>query len=308
MARSLAKSTLKCYASAWSMFTTFCSAYLLSPLPAQVSTICAFIVYCFDTRHLQPASIHKLLSGVQFYARINNPDTQSFFSNPSIKLLLKGIAKSCPTSPDSRLPITLPILHQLVSTVRRGYISPYLDKLLETVFLTAFYGFMRCGEFTSPSPLFNPSVDLTLSDLTFSPSHFSIFLKHSKSDSLCHGTTVYISKLHGVFCPFSSMVEFIKLRHDRSLSSPLFLLPDGAPMCRQWFCCHLAAVLRRCNLPPAKYTAHSFRIGAATTAAHRGISTSAIKLLGRWSSEAYASYIRPSRHQVLDAQRAIAST
>lgn len=308
MEKSLAKSTLKCYSSAWLAFSTFCTSYLLSPLPISISTVCAFVTFCFDVRHLQPASIRRLLAGVQFYARLDNADSPSLFSNPSVRMLLKGIAKSSPSSPDSRLPITLDVLHKLVSTVRLGFLSPHVDKLLETVFLTAFYGFMRCGEFTSASPRFDPSYDLTLSDLTFTPSSFSIFLKHSKSDTLNRGTSVSIPRLHGDFCPFDSMVAYLNLRTDKTTSSPLFLLPDGAPMHRQWFCSQLSAVLRRCNLPPARYTAHSFRIGAATTAAQRGLSTSTIKTMGRWSSEAYASYIRPSRLQVLEAQRALSSS
>ena len=40
------------------------------------------------------------------------------------------------------------------------------------------------------------------------------------------------------------------------------------------------------------YAGHSFRIGAATTAAQRGIQDSLIKTLGRWESSAYTRYIR----------------
>ena len=39
------------------------------------------------------------------------------------------------------------------------------------------------------------------------------------------------------------------------------------------------------------YARHSFRIGAATAAAVVGIPTHTIKMLGRWSSGAYALYI-----------------
>ena len=42
----------------------------------------------------------------------------------------------------------------------------------------------------------------------------------------------------------------------------------------------------------ALYTGHSFRIGAATTAAQRGLQDSLIKVLGRWESAAYTVYIQ----------------
>ena len=50
-----------------------------------------------------------------------------------------------------------------------------------------------------------------------------------------------------------------------------------------------------CGLDPTKYAGHSFRIGAATSAASKGINDSTIKLLGRWESEAYQIYIRTPR-------------
>jgi len=41
-----------------------------------------------------------------------------------------------------------------------------------------------------------------------------------------------------------------------------------------------------------KYVGHSFRIGAANTAAQCGMEDSLIKTLGRWESSAYVRYIR----------------
>ena len=41
-----------------------------------------------------------------------------------------------------------------------------------------------------------------------------------------------------------------------------------------------------------KYSGHSFRIGAATTAAAVGVEDSMIKTLGRWKSAAYLAYVR----------------
>ena len=51
------------------------------------------------------------------------------------------------------------------------------------------------------------------------------------------------------------------------------------------------SVLQSREVEAAAYTGHSFRIGAATTAAARGLPDSLIKTLCRWESAAYMLYI-----------------
>ncbi len=55
------------------------------------------------------------------------------------------------------------------------------------------------------------------------------------------------------------------------------------------------SVLLLSGTPAENFSSHLFRIGAATTAAHKGLSQQQIQALGRWSSEAFKSYIRSDR-------------
>jgi hypothetical protein len=43
------------------------------------------------------------------------------------------------------------------------------------------------------------------------------------------------------------------------------------------------------------YSGHSFQIGAATTAGSVHVEDHLIKILGRWSSDAYCKYIRTEK-------------
>ena len=55
----------------------------------------------------------------------------------------------------------------------------------------------------------------------------------------------------------------------------------------------LKSVLIKPGSPADRYSPHSFRIGAPTTAGNISLSKQQIKMLGSWCSDAYQSYIRP---------------
>ena len=53
----------------------------------------------------------------------------------------------------------------------------------------------------------------------------------------------------------------------------------------------LRHLLQNAGFQPTAYASHSFRIGAATTAAAAGLPSWLIQTLGRWSSDCYKNYI-----------------
>ena len=76
----------------------------------------------------------------------------------------------------------------------------------------------------------------------------------------------------------------------------IIIIPEGTSLCPNPCRDMSNRVLGRCvsfaGLPLQCYTSHSFRIGAATSAAMGGYSDSQIQVIGRWTSHTFHSYRR----------------
>ena len=75
-------------------------------------------------------------------------------------------------------------------------------------------------------------------------------------------------------------------------------------MSRELFVARVRGALEQSRLQPQKFTGHSFRIGAATTAAARGVEDSLIKTLGRWKSSYL--YVRVPQERLAEMSRVLA--
>lgn len=72
---------------------------------------------------------------------------------------------------------------------------------------------------------------------------------------------------------------------------PLFMNQGNSPVSRSFFTDLLNRSLRTCGLNPALYKGHSFRIGAASFAADRGMSDAQIRALGLTHSLSISGYL-----------------
>ncbi|XP_061185469.1 uncharacterized protein LOC133193520 [Saccostrea echinata] len=118
-------------------------------------------------------------------------------------------------------------------------------------------------------------------------------IRQSKTDQLGNKATLFLFSTGGPACPVSTISNFLGVRTRGSPSANQFLVHfDGKPLTRYQFSALLAKTLQFCNIKNGRYRSHSFRIGAATEAAMRGIPDQIIKEWGRWKSGAYSSYIR----------------
>ena len=174
------------------------------------------------------------------------------------------------------------------------------------MFLLAFFGFLRCSEFTAQNSNYNPTAHPSLSDLTIHDHGTIIYtLKGSKS-SQHRLTPIYIFRVNSPISPYEPLVNHLRNRHSQQAlpSDPLFTDETGTIATRSWFLRHILATS---GFPANNFSGHSFRIGAASTAASRGLQDHTVQLLGRWSSQAYQNYIRSSLHDLRSAHNSLAT-
>ena len=79
---------------------------------------------------------------------------------------------------------------------------------------------------------------------------------------------------------------------------PFFKEQNGHPLTKSYFSQQIQTALQAIGLPYQNFAGHSFRIGAATTAARAGIKDSTIQAMGRWSSGVFLIYIRTPREEL----------
>ena len=89
-------------------------------------------------------------------------------------------------------------------------------------------------------------------------------------------------------------------------SGPLIRFVDKSPLTREKLNSRLQRIIAAGGWQ-GRYTLHSFRVGAATTAASLGFPDYLIKALGRWSSEAYQVYIKLPQHRLQLASTCLAT-
>lgn len=141
---------------------------------------------------------------------------------------------------------------------------------------------------------FDPQSHLAFSDMAIdsrtNPTALQVTVKASKMDPFRQGVTIHIGVAGGALCPVAAILNYMVARG--SAAGPLFVWDDGKYPTRARFVASIRAALTEAGYVAKDYAGHSFRIGAATTAAPRGIQDSLFKTLGRWESSAYTRYVR----------------
>ena len=261
---------------------------------------------------LKHQTIKCYLSAVrhaQIEAGLHDPFYNTDLSR--LEYVLKGIKReqaSKGITPKQRLPISPAILLQ-IKHLWDPYATDHNTAMLWAACCLGFFGFLRCAEFTCPSMhAYDSGMHLNLSDValdsTTNPTAIRVTIKQSKTDPFRRGINIFLGRTNQPLCPVLSMAAYLAIRS--ADPGPLFIFQDGTPLSRERLVKAVRSALLQCNIDPAQYNGHSFRIGAATAAAACGIPEATIKMLGRWKSSAYTLYIQTPRSELATISQSIA--
>ncbi|XP_065179961.1 uncharacterized protein LOC135810397 [Sycon ciliatum] len=238
------------------------------------------------TQSVRPVTIKVYLSAIK------NLHLELGYVDPTegahfLKRVVRGICRCHGVAAvRPRLPITFPILCSLVDTcLAAPTMCPHDKRCLHAAMLAVFFGFFRCGELLE--------APTTRGCLTFESGMLHGHLPRSKTDPSGEGTTVLIGPAVPPYCAVRAMLTYLTATASARPGSAVFILANGQRLNRSTFTAHVRTLLSTSGVANWQdYAGHSFRIGAATTAALAGVPDHQIRSAGRWRSDACLRYIR----------------
>lgn len=288
-----AKSTLGKYGNGVDHFLGFCKLEKVSEkfrLPASEFLLCAFAAHRAGT--IAGGTIRNEISAVHAWHTLNNA---TYHGGSRLAYVLKGCEDLTPDS--SRKPPRPPITRSMLEILHKHLDkdNPF-DACCAFTASVAVWGQIRLGELLSDT--------LTKWDPTHIPSGRHMGPPSSNAGSrLLHlvdtkvagkkGEDVYICRQRGpsdAIKAYENHMRVNKTPPDEPLCSYESAPGKYLPLTRKRFLAHCNEVWMCYGFPIS--TGHSFRIGGTTKLLLANVAPDVVKLMGRWSSDAFLRYWR----------------
>jgi hypothetical protein len=204
---------------------------------------------------------------------------------------LKGISIAN-APPKQKSPITIELLERLKNLAY----STYDTYMIWAAMNLGYFGLLRAGEYCTTESTFKVERDLCLGDILCEKDSLVVLIKHSKTDKNSNGIKICIGCSGRSVCAVCTMIHY-NLKNRKTMFGsnphiPLFIFPDGTALSRAVFTKHIKLQIAMLGYNSDSYSGHSLRAGGCSDAARNGLSDWEIKVMGRWTSNAYERYIR----------------
>ena len=293
------KSTRKNYLTIWRKFNSFLIKLDKKP-PSWEERAALYGTYLVLIKGVKSATLKSYITAIK------KTLTADGYCWNDKKVFVSALANVCRIENDTvkqRFPIKKKLLDLILFEIGRFYKNnpqPYLECLYKTIFILCYYGLLRIGEATNSQHV------IKAKDIHFTNNGRTILLilftskthgRESRPQKIrITGKRNYNKKVRGrnkIFCPIKQTKEYLNLRGGYlNNEEPLFVFSDRTPVEAKHVRKLLKLLLKRLQLDHKLYDTHSFRIGRASDLLKNGYSVEAIKMAGRWKSNAVYRYLR----------------
>ncbi len=262
----------------------------MSPWPADEETLLLYVAF-LHKEHLKGSTIKVYLAAVRsLHVMMGLPPPSEGCHR--LKLAIKCVMGECP--PREKLPITLETMQKMLTVVSNSFD----DVMFWAAATLAHFGMLRVSEFTAGLLGGSTGSCMMQDDILFHDDVNGVYMlvriKTSKTDLLNKGVQLCIGCTLLSVCAHCAMQRYLTERQTCGFGKelPLFVFRNGMGLTRNLFVKQTRMLLSLVGINDRLYSSHSYRVGGATTAAAAGLSDWEIKLMGRWSSDAYLRYIK----------------
>ena len=191
----------------------------------------------------------------------------------------------------THLPIQKNLLLELLKNTNEYYMDhqqPYLARLYQAMFSTAYFGLFRiCEIMVTPA---NHAIAVTDVHVGWNKQKILFILRTSKTHN--KGSQLQMVKIstrplgsekkNNGYCPYELLRDYINIRLKyHCAQEPFFIFRDRSPVTAENFHSTLRILLAAVGFDATNYSGHSFRIGRSSDLMKYGVSVETIKKLGR---------------------------
>ena len=295
MANAWADTTRESYSSGILVYHVFCDARDIPEderAPTNQQIITAFITTLAGS--YAGATVSNYICGIRAWHILHGLEWK--LNELELEAALKGAERLAP--PSSKRKKRLPYTPDFITVLRQHLdLSDPFDAAVFACLVICFYAAARLGELVVPRlDAFSPATCVTTANLRVdrNPDGLEVTVLHVPSTKAAplEGEDVYWSAHPGPTDPYEALDNHRQVNRP-SESSHLFAYRhknQTRPLTKPAFIKRLASAARQAGLEPLQ--GHGIRIGATLFYLLQGIPVEAMKIMGRWSSDAFLSYLR----------------
>jgi hypothetical protein len=295
MSNAWADSTRESYSSGILVYHVYCDLKGIPEeqrAPASQSNITSFVVSLAGS--YSGSTISNYIHGIRAWHILHGLEWRL---NPlELDAALKGAERLAP--PSSRRKKRHPYTPKFIATLRDHLaLNAPFDAAVFACLVVCFYAAGRVGEFVVPRlDAFSPSRHVTVANLRVNRDAAGLevtvlHLPHTKAAPL-EGEDVFWSSHPGPTDPYEALKNHQQVNRP-SENDHLFAYQHKGqlrPLTKPAFIKRLAWAARQAGVEPLQ--GHGIRIGATLFYLLSGLPIEAMKVMGRWSSDAFLSYLR----------------